>query len=70
MDFVSKHGRVLELLLVAFLVLYGAVINAREVPAIREALAEVKTRVSVLESRFEDIQNTLGRIEQKMDRRR
>lgn len=61
--FILDNVRVIELVMVGAFVIYGAVVNAREVPAIKNELSETRARVTVLENRLIDIKESLARIE-------
>jgi hypothetical protein len=61
---------IIEFTIVTFMVLYGVYTNSKEVPGLKDAVANIQMRVSVVEtgqadmkSDFADIKRSLGRIE-------
>ena len=62
-DLIEKHWRLLEALVIVAFVLYGTVLNAREVPVLRD-------RVLTLEANYGHVLKALERIETKLDKRR
>ena len=68
---------IIEFLAVAGMILFGIYNNSKDVPALKDAVNNTQTRVSVLEQgqtdlkqNLDDIKHTLGRIENRLLRGR
>lgn len=60
--------RIVELIVIGAALAYNVWINANQVPGLKDALSDVKKDVAVLQTNFSNIQQSLDRIENKLDK--